>query len=471
MEQYDVYISYSKGDIELALQAYVELNGLKISCFMDRQPLGVGENYAATIQSALLNSKYVLFIYGDRSEDSIYQRRELDLALECGKKVITLLPHTMSEGVTYSIITKRTICHPMLAGVCKYIHDEIRREAKPIRPIDAPCAKNTTSNVFKRIGCAIFFFLAIVLLFLTVFWTGSPNFRDSAPQDCRPPGSAIDSTSIYDPSQPVQKETVENEIGLIGWLSVSILFLGIIFIILMLARKKKNVKLSSDVNARISIDGHHVAEINAGNVYATYLRRGEYLIDFHSEDYGHNRMVHKISDKGTHVLYSEFLDKREIKFRCFIAGSVLLSAERNALEATVSRLYNKWETEHFRISSHTFEDFNRDVVPGGQQKLYDTFIEEDANWCVFIIADGIGEKTLGEYRVAMNSFHKNGHPRILFLASSESANDEVLVTIKKEIDEAEQYWNTYNNQEHMQSIFKDCVEWDITLLSKAKARS
>jgi hypothetical protein len=132
----------------------------------------------------------------------------------------------------------------------------------------------------------------------------------------------------------------------------------------------------------------------------------------------------------------------------------------------VSRLYNKWETEHFRISSHTFEDFNRDVVPGGQQKLYDTFIEEDANWCVFIIADGIGEKTLGEYRVAMNSFHKNGHPRILFLASSESANDEVLVTIKKEIDEAGSNYNKTGSTRKILELQRKAENLFTDLMSK-----
>ena len=31
-----------------------------------------------------------------------------------------------------------------------------------------------------------------------------------------------------------------------------------------------------------------------------------------------------------------------------------------------------------------------------------------------------------------------------------------------------QYWNTCNNIEYIQSIFKDCLEWDMTLLSRSK---
>lgn len=65
-------------------------------------------------------------------------------------------------------------------------------------------------------------------------------------------------------------------------------------------------------------------------------------------------------------------------------------------------------------------------------------------------------------------FLDSKHPKILFLASSEPTKDETLSIIKKEIMDANQYWNTCNNIEHMQSIFRDCIEWDVTLLSKSK---
>lgn len=185
-------------------------------------------------------------------------------------------------------------------------------------------------------------------------------------------------------------------------------------LIVKLCRKKKNIKLLSDVNVSISIDGKPITKIDAGSVFSTHLDKSEYLIDFQSENDTHNRIIKKIVDKDTHVVFSEFLNKEEIKFKCFIAGSLAVSIERNALIATVSKMYNRWESERFRIASYTFEDFNRDVVPGGQQMLYDKFIENDADWCIFIISNGIGEKTLNEYKVAMNSLKKYGHPKILF---------------------------------------------------------
>lgn len=259
-----------------------------------------------------------------------------------------------------------------------------------------------------------------------------------------------------------------NRINRLLFTLVGLLLGFTLMFIVKLCRKKKNIKLSSDVNVSISIDGNPITKIDAGSVFSTHLDKGEYLIDFQSENDTHNRIIQKIVDKDTHFVFSEFLNKEEIKFKCFIAGSLALSIERNALIATVSKMYNRWESEWFRITSYTFEDFNRDVVPGGQQMLYDKFIENDADWCIFIISNGIGEKTLNEYKVAMNSLKKHGHPKILFLASSEPTNDETLSIIKKEIMDANQYWNTCNNIEHMQSIFRDCIEWDVTLLSKSK---
>lgn len=234
--------------------------------------------------------------------------------------------------------------------------------------------------------------------------------------------------------------------------------------------KKKNIKLSSDINVSISIDGNPIAKISAGSVFSTHLDKGEYLIDFQSENDAHNRIIQKIVDNDTHVVFSEFLNKEEIKFKCFIAGSLALSTERNALIATVSKMYNRWESERFRITSYTFEDFNRESFQGDRKNSMTNLLKTKQIGVCLFISNGIGEKTLNEYKVAMNSLKKYGHPKILFLVSKEPTKDETISVIKKEIMDANQYWNTCNNLEHMQSIFRDCLEWDVTLLSKSKNR-
>lgn len=496
MSKYDIFISYCRADTRIAQQIYKRFEELGLICFLDAQNLKTLDNFANVIQSAIINSKYVIFVYGSNSEESIYQRRELDLALESGKKVLSLFTNFCNDGVVHSILRKKTICYTSIDKIC----NSIQREISPAHCCSISIPSETTEkrlysrkNRKKRyIFLAIITLLFIICLLFPNYYTSSPPLE--RPNTC--PNTSKQSDNITDSiysSEILDRDTVYisskgNEPGttkitstpqLSDWegriwvnrclSALGGLLLGIILVLIIkFCRKKRNIKLSSDVNVSVSIDGKPIAKIDAGNVFSTHLEKGEYLIDFKANDDKHNRIIQKIIDNNTHVIFSEFINKQEIKFKCFIAGSLALSVERNALIAVVSKMHNRWEAERFRISSYTFEDFNRDVIPGGQQKLYDTFIENDADWCVFIISNGIGEKTLNEYRVAMNSLHKNGHPKILFLASSETTKDETLSAIKKEIIDANQYWNSCNNIEHMQSIFRDCIEWDVTLLSKSK---
>lgn len=458
--KYDIFISYCRIDSILAKQITHKLKEFGLNCFLDVDSLELGNNYADTLQSVILESKYVIYIYGENSEDNIYQRRELDLALESGKKVISLFVNHSNEGIIHSILKKKTICHTSIESVC----NNIRSSYSVLTKIDNVPIPNIADKLWirqcrkvKKKGYILLIVLALFVFCLTVYISPKGN-------EDRSTKTKITTLHHYkDWGDTISLNRLL--FTLVG------LLLGItLMLIVKFYRKKKNIKLSSDVNVSISIDGNPIAKISAGSIFSTHLDKGEYLIDFQSENDAHNRIIQKIVDKDTHVVFSEFLSKEEIKFKCFIAGSLALSTERNALIATVSKMYNRWESERLRITSYTFEDFNRDVVPGGQQQLYDKFIENEADWCVFIISNGIGEKTLNEYKVAMNSLKKYGHPKILFLASKEPTKDETLSVIKKEIMDANQYWNTCNNLEHMQSIFRDCLEWDVTLLSKSKNR-
>ena len=114
MTQYDVFISYSRVDGDVARYISHEWEGTGVSCFLDFSSI-VDENFADAIQSAVINCKYVIFIYGAQTENSVRQRRELDLALDRNKKVITLLTDTEQEGVIRSILKSRTICHTSIA--------------------------------------------------------------------------------------------------------------------------------------------------------------------------------------------------------------------------------------------------------------------------------------------------------------------------------------------------------------------
>lgn len=484
--KYDIFISYCGIDAIVAKQIAYKLEKFGLNCFLDVDNIQLGNNYASTIQTIVLKTKYVVFIYGENSENSVYQRRELDFALDSGKKVISFFANSSNDGVINLILKKKTECCNSIDEVC----ENIRRGIIEVLSSPSYAPEHISSSLKNKhlnkrsilLGVIAIIGVCIFLMFMNTgaeiqMCEATPDLIDNN-KDSINEADILNRdtvlTLVNDYEDCESSSQLHNSKHPI-WCTNSFVFalVGILIgfllaFILRSCRKRKNVKLCSDVNVSVYIDGYPVAKINAGDVFTTCLDRGEYLIDFHADNKGHNRIIKKIVDKKSHVIFSEFLNKEEVKFKCFIAGSLALNVERNALIAEVSKMHNKWESEQFRISSYTFEDFNRDVVPGGQQKLYDTFIANEANWCVFIISNGIGEKTLNEYRVAMNSLLTNGHPKILFLASTESTKDEALAAIKKEIMDANQYWNTCNNIEHMQKIFRECLEWDVTLLSKSK---
>lgn len=94
------------------------------------------------------------------------------------------------------------------------------------------------------------------------------------------------------------------------------------------------------------------------------------------------------------------------KYMCFIEVLLKLINERNFVRAVLSILYNKWENYNLVISSYTFEDFSNRYTVGGQRIQYDEIIKEKANCAIFIVTDGVGEKTLNEYRLAIDTLKK-----------------------------------------------------------------
>lgn len=581
MSKYNVYISYATSDAELALAYLEKLSSIGITCFFDRNQGSVEQGHADSVQSAILDSRVMLFIYGKDSEESIEQRQELDYALENGKVVFYVLERMIGHGVIHTKLRKKCregsieivghyidprrfpLHHDVLCDIeydrqithfpCPQAAPSPAREpsSRPM-PEDkvAPAKRGARSrgvDILKVIVVlSVLVFVALIVIRVVYGPTAPKHYNTQiAPELYHPmpmpedfayesmayPDVEVDGDVVAEDEVVAEAEIVDEVVAeaeasaeesmqwrleieaalaeienseshtpdstpeniideevvvldeqqistrgednrwVVGAVSLLVGFAVGVGLVLLLRRRRKssNVKLSSDVDVSISVDNAPLTSIGAGEVYATHLAKGEYIIDFATREtkVRHNRIVQRIEGKGPYVIFSPFgAVEVERKFKCFIAGSLALTAERDALRAVMAELHNQWEAEKFQINSYTFEDFNRAVVVGGQQKLYDRFIAEDADWIVFIIADGIGDKTMNEYRVAMDSYMKFGHPKILFLAHSDSTNDPVVKDIKREIVQSEQYWNSCNSVEQMKALLYKCLNWDITLLSK-----
>lgn len=254
------------------------------------------------------------------------------------------------------------------------------------------------------------------------------------------------------------------------WLLMLISFLvggGLMYLLLRIRKyRKNNIKLSSDIASKISIDGDLKKEIGSREVYTTYLDRGEYLIDFEDkqDENRHKTFNHKVTTKECKLVFANFLEESSQNgktIKCFIAGSKTLQQERDALRAVTCVMYNKWNSKNFRILSYTFEDFKKEHTHVPPQELYNKFIEDEADWALFIIDGEVGRITVDEYRVAMASFKKNGSPKILALAKVGSESNEKVAEIRDEINKEHQYWSDYTDIVSLKYIFESTLNWNL----------
>lgn len=160
--------------------------------------------------------------------------------------------------------------------------------------------------------------------------------------------------------------------------------------------------------------------------------------------------------------YSSFNNPKQIN--CFIAGSTELQIERDALRATISVVYNHWQTKNFHIYSRTFEDFDRKFAPDGQQPLYDYYIQNEADIAVFIIKGDVGEFTIGEFNKAYRAFCEKGKPSIVVYNNKTADIFSSSRILQKRIADAHQYWIDYETLNELKLDFQEILSSDLWTL-------
>ena len=86
--QYDVFISYSRLNMELADRIELSLTDRGLRCFIDRETIEVGEDFAEKIGRSIHSSEVVLFIWTKESNQSENVGREIALASAYEKPIV-----------------------------------------------------------------------------------------------------------------------------------------------------------------------------------------------------------------------------------------------------------------------------------------------------------------------------------------------------------------------------------------------
>lgn len=251
-----------------------------------------------------------------------------------------------------------------------------------------------------------------------------------------------------------------------------LLVLGAYIIYKYQRHKRKNVKITCNKTAVISIDGDPIAELEEHKVLFTHLSKGKYIVDFQliSNNSKHKTIPINVSKVSEDIIvdgkFQSLLYERSF-IKVFIAGSTRLVAERDALRSAISLMYNKYKEDNLFIEAYSFDDFPREFTEGGHQKLYDEFIRQEANWVVFITDGEMGEKTIWELENAINAYKSNKRPKILMFSKQEMTQSSLQMScFSKLLLEENQYWIDYYSLDDIKTSFCDHLQWDLYNLMK-----
>ena len=104
---YDVFISYSHKDIDVAKQICATLENEGIGCWYAPRNIPAGAEWASAIMEAIKHAKIMVVVFSDFSNSSVQVRREIDNAISNGVTIIPLkLTNTsLSESLKYYLST------------------------------------------------------------------------------------------------------------------------------------------------------------------------------------------------------------------------------------------------------------------------------------------------------------------------------------------------------------------------------
>ena len=466
--KYDVFICYSRQDLYLVNEICGVFQEAGITTFLDINVLS-DSNFKDVIVDGIKSSKLLVFLCTPHSIQSSWTNNEVSYAVELGKIVVPIivddtklspdLNFLLGRFRYFNIYTAtlvsdiRCIAEKIKPSIESTIVPDREENADDQSVVESPPAAKAAKG--KSTGKRILSILLYAIIgFVLIYYAFGVSYL----------------FKIGDVQQ--------------GIAILSPLLIGTIALVLLIARLRKyELKLyccsdeDSESILKVTVDDRVVSTIEGKGMVRLLEKRGDYLISIDSENpnisgekftYRFCRrnsgevMQVNLKAKSSGVSEQRAQTSSDItEFRCFIAGSTRLVNERNATRAVLSVLYNKWESHNLVISSYTFEDFSNSYQTGGQQVQYNEFIRDKANCAIFIVTENIGDRTLEEYRLAVNTFNENhAHPKI-FVYSNNLSDGEITKQFIDEVRKNNSYWREYDDIQLLMNLVKDDIDSEL----------
>lgn len=561
---YDIFISYSHKDYEIALKINDIIRKWGYNSYFEELGLKAGDCYAEQIMEAITNSRMVIAIFSEHSSRSAWNRKEIKYALSQRAKIMvvaiddsyrtddwaqsflskcqildiskdTEIPASCLLEKIFEILNQRLYTQEgqgcdLLGSVGE--SSSIPRYAEQQKDMDE-ASDDALGKKRKKLSWA-WRLLFFVLLFICVLLFTCVNRMDD---HCQPDSTYIDvdtcidvgdddffcdSTacdsdvfdyeynsdehvvrasakkdyhSSYDAKENIDSGKVRNygnddeydnynpsesdDSGLNEELEVAdgehqddgyeilvcvicvLAFCGLLYGKHYNRTKRvANLKLSSNIDSIVYVDGKSLMKVKANEVVQTHLAKGGYIIDFRAEnnESQQRRFTHKVKNStDVQTLCADFAGVSQDDYKminCFIAGSKNLDRERDAVLSEMMRMHNSWAKRKYTIFAKTYEDFSGKAHPGGQQELYNTFIKDESDIVIFILDGKIGEKTREEFNIAMESFSAKNHPQIYVFAKTGTELNPDMEKIRKDMEKYKLYWIDYTDLRSLKLEFR-----------------
>lgn len=131
----------------------------------------------------------------------------------------------------------------------------------------------------------------------------------------------------------------------------------------------------------------------------------------------------------------------------FVSGSKKLKEHRLRLKALVNNLNGEYRMKGYPLTLNMFSYVNI----GDNQADYDDFIENKSDIVIFIVEDGMGEKTKEEFLVASQAQKKKGSPKTLvFLKEFQQKPPEIEEVEHLISENSDSYYIEYSNLEDLE---------------------
>ena len=261
---------------------------------------------------------------------------------------------------------------------------------------------------------------------------------------------------IEEPIDGFQAEETTQHDGIESYWWLILLIVGVTAYVVWLKRKIKT-KFVADIDCKVYADNKEIATLQARKVAFVSLPRGNYYITYEPKD---KRIEAKSKEfrivKEGELISIDFPVKGPGKLKvikCFIAGSTHLEDERNALRSAISMTNNEWKQQNIEVLAFTFEDFDRQMVEGGQQNQYNEFLKKEATVAAFIISGAMGDKTKEEFQIANDVFKAERHPEIIIFNSESTPKNKDTKELEKLIEDEKQYWVDYKDNKDLRLEF------------------